>query len=32
LLDAARGGIYMEPVETLDRDFQRYRDKDLVIS
>ena len=31
-LDAARGGIYMEPVETLDRNFQPYRDEDLVIS
>jgi hypothetical protein len=31
-LDAARGGLYMAPVETLDRDFQPYRDEDLVIS
>jgi hypothetical protein len=31
-LDAARGGIYMESVEALDRNFQPYRDEDLVIS
>lgn len=31
-LDAARGGIYMEPVESLDRTFQSYHDEDLVIS
>ncbi|MBO1075491.1 MbcA/ParS/Xre antitoxin family protein [Roseomonas marmotae] len=31
-LDAARGGIYMEPVEALDRNFRPYRDEDLVIS
>lgn len=31
-LDAARGGIYMAPVDALDRDFQPYRDEDLVIS
>jgi hypothetical protein len=31
-LDAARGGIYMEPVEALDRNFVPYRDEDLVIS
>ena len=28
-LDATRGGIYMEPVEALDRDFKPYRDEDL---
>lgn len=31
-LDAARGGIYMEPVEALDRGFKPYRDEDLVVS
>ncbi|MBP0447720.1 DUF2384 domain-containing protein [Roseomonas sp. SSH11] len=31
-LDAAQGGIYMEPVEALDRQAQPYRDTDLVIS
>jgi hypothetical protein len=31
-LDAARGGVYMEPVEALDRSFQPYRDEDLVIA
>jgi hypothetical protein len=31
-LDAARGGIYMEPVEAMDRNSQPYRDEDLVIS
>ncbi len=30
-LDAARGGLYMEPVEALDQHFQPYRDQDLVI-
>ncbi|MBR0641657.1 MbcA/ParS/Xre antitoxin family protein [Plastoroseomonas hellenica] len=29
-LDAARGGIYMEP-NAADRDFRPYRDEDLVI-
>ena len=31
-LDAARGGVYMEPIERLDRNFVPYRDEDLVIS
>ena len=31
-LDAARGGLYMEPVEALDRTFVPYRDEDLVIA
>lgn len=31
-LDAARGGLYMEPIETLDRAFVPYRDEDLVIA
>lgn len=31
-LDAARGGVYMEPVDALDRNFQPYRDEDLIIS
>jgi hypothetical protein len=31
-LDAARGGIYMEPVAALDRHARPYRDEDLVIS
>ncbi|MCI0756375.1 MbcA/ParS/Xre antitoxin family protein [Teichococcus vastitatis] len=31
-LDAARGGIFMEAVPDLDRDFRPYRDEDLVIS
>jgi hypothetical protein len=31
-LDAARGGVYMQPVEALDRNFVPYRDEDLVIS
>lgn len=31
-LDAARGGLYMEPVDALDRHFQPYRDEDLVLS
>jgi len=31
-LDAARGGLYMEPMEALDRAFRPYRDEDLVIS
>lgn len=30
-LDAARGGLYMEP-NLADRDFRPYRDGDLVIS
>lgn len=30
-LDAARGGLYMEPVEALDRHFEPYRDQDLII-
>ena len=30
-LDAARGGLYMEPVQALDQHFQPYRDQDLVI-
>lgn len=31
-LDAARGGVYMEPIESLDRDVRPYRDEDLVIA
>ena len=31
-LDAARGGLYMHPVEALDRRFTPYRDEDLVLS
>jgi uncharacterized protein (DUF2384 family) len=31
-LDAARGGVYMEPIAALDRNFEPYRDEDLVIS
>jgi hypothetical protein len=31
-LDAARGGIYMEPIEALDRNARPYTDEDLVIS
>jgi hypothetical protein len=31
-LDAARGGIYTEPVEVLERSFQPYLDEDLVVS
>ncbi|MBR7652773.1 DUF2384 domain-containing protein [Brucella oryzae] len=30
-LDAARGGLYMEPNE-LDREFRPYRDEDVVFS
>ncbi len=30
-LDAARGGLYMEPNE-LDRAFKPYRDEDVVFS
>jgi len=30
-LDAARGGLYMEPNE-LDREFRSYRDEDVVFS
>jgi hypothetical protein len=31
-LDAARGGIYMEPVAEVDRGFAPYRDEDLHLS
>ena len=31
-LDAARGGVYMQPIEALDRDFEPYRDEDLHLS
>jgi len=31
-LDAARGGLYMAPVEALDRRFAPYRDEDLILS
>ncbi|WP_207539658.1 DUF433 domain-containing protein [Sabulicella rubraurantiaca] len=30
-LDAARGGLYMPPVEAIDWNFTPYRDEDLVI-
>lgn len=31
-LDAARGGVYMEPMEGLDGISRPYRDEDLVLS
>jgi hypothetical protein len=31
-LDAARGGLYMDPIEALDKDFRLYTDGDLVVS
>lgn len=31
-LDAARGGIYMEPIDEVDRDFLPQRDEDLELS
>ena len=31
-LDAARGGIYMEPIEEVDRGFAPYHDEDLHLS
>lgn len=31
-LDAACGGLYMEPIDALDREFVPYRDEDFVIA